>query len=493
MATHWKVISFFVPAFLMPWLFFAGPPSTADLRGTWEGSMGVGSNRFRVAFVLGPSEGEYHNIDDGIHAEPLTIVSREGNSLKAQTAGGGTLELKPDESGDFLTGSFYQGPGKDSQQSLVGEGKTYPVTLKRCEDFLHPRLGPSEGQNEYTYEPPKDLSDGWESGDLRKTNADVKKIEKTVQKLLRPDFPYVHSLLAVKDGKLVLEEYFYGYGPDDAHPVQSITKPVFSLLFGVAETQGLCCASQKLYDFFPSYRSQSNWDPRKDGISLENLLTMTSGLGCDDSKDAKDCSWPMVASPDWLDFSLSLPLNEKPGSHFAYCGACLTPLEAILEKQSGLTLADYAQKFLFDPLGIKRPPWWEGPQGIHCPAFGLALRPRDMAKIGWLVLENGNWKGRQVVPEQWIRESTAPHVLSPRTDKKSDYGYLWWERDADWNGRKLRVLDAWGVGGQHIFIVPGLDLVCVLTGGNYKDGIAANHSFEIFKEVMDAFKPGSQK
>ena len=402
------------------------------------------------------------------------------------------MELNLDKSGRFLIGSFAQGRGKDSQLSLVGEGKTYPVTLRRGENFLHPRLGPSGEQSEYSYEPPKeDLSDGWESGDLRQTDADISQIEGVVREILGRKYPYIHSLVLVKNGKLAFEEYFYGYGPDDPHPVQSITKPVFSLLFGIAEAQGFCRASQKLYDFFPFCRSQSGWDPRKDDISLENLLTMTSGLACDDSKDMKGCSWSMVASLDWLDYSLSLPLNEKPGSHFAYCGACLTPLGAILEKQSGMKLPDFAQKFLFDPLGIKPPPWWEGPQGIHCPAFGLALRPRDMAKIGYLVLKRGNWKGRQVVPEKWINESTAPHVPSPETGKKSDYGYLWWERDTDWHGKKLRVLDAWGVGGQHIFIVPGLDLVCVLTGGNYKDGIAANHSFEIFKEVMDAFKPGS--
>jgi CubicO group peptidase (beta-lactamase class C family) len=452
--------------------------------------MGAGSNRFRVAFVLGAGAGEYHNIDDGIQGEPLTIVSRTGHSLRAQTAGGGTLELNLDETGPFLTGSFVQGPGKDSQLSLVGEGKTYPVTLRQGGDFLHPRLMPSGAQeSRYSYAPPKGLSDGWESGDLRGTKADIPRIEGTVQKLLSGEFPHIHSLLIVKDGKLALEEYFYGYGPADAHPVQSITKPVFSLLFGVAEAQGLCRITQKVYDFFPGYRQSPGWDARKDKITLQTLLTMTSGLGCDDSRDSKGCSWAMFASPDWLDFSLNLPLNGEPGSHFAYCGACLTPLGAILEKQSGLKLPDYAQKFLFDPLGIKAPPWWEGPGGIHSPAFGLALTPRDMAKIGYLVLDKGLWKGRQVVPRKWVQASTAPQVPGSMTGKQSDYGYLWWERNADWHGKKLRVLDAWGVGGQHIFIVPALDLVCVLTGGNYKDGGLANNSFKIFKNVMNAFKP----
>ncbi len=336
--------------------------------------------------------------------------------MKAQTSGGGTLELDRNGSGPpSLSGSFVQGSGKDSQFSLVGEGKAYPVTLRRGDDFLHP--GNGRETNSYAYEPPRNLSDGWEPGDLRLTRTDLPPIERAVRDILEEKFPDVHGLVAVKDGKLVLEEYFYGYGPRDAHPVQSITKPIFSLLFGIAEAQGLCQTSQKIYDFFPSYRREPGWDARKDRTTLGNLLTMTSGLGCDDSKDSKDCSWSMVESPDWLDFSLSLPLNGEPGSHFAYCGACLTPLQAILEKQSGLKLPDYAKKFLFDPLGIKAPPWWEGPLGSHSPAFGLALTPRDMAKIGLLVLRKGNWKGRQVVPEKWIGESTSPQVRAPQTGK----------------------------------------------------------------------------
>jgi CubicO group peptidase (beta-lactamase class C family) len=473
-------------------LFFIGVlPSHGfqDWTGTWEGSMGTGPDQFRVAFVLGREGGEYHNIDDGIHGEPLTVLSMTGSSIRAQTTGGGTLVLNGDERGNSLIGAFTQGPGADSKQSLVGEGKTYPVTLQRGQNDLKPRLLPDGSeQTIYRYGPPIDLSDGWKTGDLRKNKAALSVIEKVVRHILNSDYPRIHGLVVVKDGKLVVEEYFYGYGPGDSHPVQSVTKPLFSLLFGIAEAQGLCHPDQKLFDYFPSYRQKAGWDPGKDKVSLKMLLTMTSGLGCDDFKDPSACSWAMVGSPDWLDFSLSLPLGEEPGSHFAYCGACLTPLGAILEKQSGLKLPDYAQKFLFDPLGIDSPHWWEGSHGFHSPAFGLFLKPRDMAKIGYLVLKKGKWNGKQVVPEKWIEESTAPQVPGNETGKKADYGYLWWEEGAGRHGEKLRVLDAWGVGGQHIFIAPRLDLVCVVTGGNYKDGPLANHSFKIFKDVARAFK-----
>ncbi len=449
--------------------------------------MGSGTHQFRVAFMLGEDQGEYHNIDDGIHGEPMTIL-RKGGQLRAQTEGGAELELSPSGDGKTLTGIFRQGAGQDSQQSLVGENQSYPVTLRPGEDYLHPRLLPDGGeQTRYHYAPPPPLSDGWAAGDLRHSHADLPQIEGVVQGILRGRFPYIHSLLVVQDGKLVLDEYFYGYGPDDPHPVMSVTKCVFSLLFGIGEGQGWVQPSRRLFNYFEDYRSRPGWDPAKDSITLGSLLTMTSGLGCDDFKDSGSCSWKMVSSPDWLDFSLSLPLQNQPGTHFAYCGACLTPLGVVLERQSGLGLVPYAQKFLFDPLGIKPPDWWEGPGGIRSPAFGLALKPRDMAKIGLLVLNEGAWNGKTVVPKTWIEECTVPRVRSDQTGNKADYGYLWWERDEFGLGKKVRAWDAWGVGGQHIFIVPAFNLVCVLTAGNYKDGALADNSFKIFHEVLEAF------
>lgn len=463
----------------------ACPLWCAPVTGTWEGVIGKGTHQFRVAFVFQGNKGEYHNIDDGIQGEPMTLESLGDGSFRAKTRGGGRLEVKPVASGKLLVGNFTQGAGPDSQQSLVGEA-SYPVTLRQGEDFLRPRLLPDgRDQTDYQYTPPPEEGDGWKVGDLNETQAKTE-IERIVQKILRHQYPYIHSLLLVKDGKLVLDEYFYGYGPGDPHPIQSITKDVFSLLFGIADGQGLCGPDQKLFDFFPSYRSRPGWEVAKDGITLESLLTMTSGLGCDDFKDSNSCSWKMFSSPDWLEFSLSLPIEGKPGSHFAYCGACLNPLAAIVEKQSGLSVTAFAQTNLFGPLGIQTPTWWEGPLGFHSPAFGLVLKPRDMAKIGLLVLQKGKWNGRQVVPEKWIEESTAPHVPASMAGKKADYGYLWWERNVIHHGEKLRVLDAWGVGGQHIFIVPALDMVCVMTGGNYKNGRLANNSFRIFHEILEA-------
>lgn len=468
-------------------VFLAAATAPADPApdGTWEGVMGEGSHVFRVAFVLREGLGKYYNIDDGLHGEPMTL-QWNGANLHAQTAGGGVLDLAPSGDGEEMTGVFRQGEGKDTRQSLVGQN-SYPVTLQKGEAYLHPRLA-ADGTEEtgYRYQVPEKTTDGWETENLKEAGLESSKIEAVVRKILQKKYPHIHSLLVVRDGRLALDEYFYGYGPEDVHPVQSITKPIFSLLFGIAEKQGLVRPEQRLRDYFPDIHLRKDWEPTKDQITLESLLTMTSGLGCDDFKDMDSCSWAMFQSDDWLVFFLSLPSQSPPGLRFAYCGACLTPLAVILEKQSGLGLPQYAQKFLFGPLGIQEPRWWEGPKGIHSPAFGLALRPRDMAKLGQLVLQKGNWEGREVVPGNWITRSTSPHVPNTKTGKEAAYGYLWWERNVKWRGKELRSFDAWGVGGQHVFIVPDLNLVCVLTGGNYKDGKLANNSFKIFHEVLEA-------
>jgi CubicO group peptidase (beta-lactamase class C family) len=317
-----------------------------------------------------------------------------------------------------------------------------------------------------------------EAGDL-----DPKR-KKAFQGLLREarggKFKHLHSLLVLDDGKLVLEEYFFGYGPDDLHPVQSVTKSLFSLLVGASVEKGWLGPDDPLSILFPG--TPVSEDARKGKIRVKDLLTMTSGLDCDDL--AGGCSWDMVASPDWGHFALSRPMAHDPGTHFAYCGACLSILAEALEKKSAMNLSAFADRALFKPLGIEGATWWEGPNGSRSPAFGLSLKPRDMAKIGLMVLQKGEWQGRQVVPKEWIEESTSRQV-EDALGKGLDYGYLWWERNVIAGGRVRRVVEAWGVGGQYIFIVPDGGVVVVMTGGDLKDNHSASRYWSLFKRTFD--------
>ncbi len=460
------------------------------LEGGWQGSLDVGLVKFRAALVIqrndqGQYQGFFNNIDDGIYENPLLKVSVKGNKFRGELATGEVLDLGLNSSGNRLEGTYKQAGG-----SFQKPGKISQLSLKRGMDYLVPRLG-ADGKpvGRYRYKVPKDFPDGWDSGDLRDFGADIKPIEIGIQKILDGTFPRIHSLTLVRHGKLVLDEYFFGYGPDDIHPVQSITKSVFSLLFGMALERGWVKPEDKLYDFFPAYREKPGWNQAKESITLWHLLTMTSGLGCDDWKDSKSCSWAMVDSPDWTDFILSKPLSNEPGKKFAYCGACLTPLSSLLARKSGMSVPEFARKNLLETLQIHGASWVTGPKAVTPVSFGLALKPRDLAKIGLLVLNKGKWNGRQIVSEKWVEEATSTHVAKDQTNGKAGYGYLWWESSVRIKGKDHRMVYAWGVGGQYLWVVPDLDLVCVATGGNYKSGKLGANALRLFQDyILKAFK-----
>jgi CubicO group peptidase (beta-lactamase class C family) len=484
MKRHWiKLLAAMIA--LLPMAVYAAP----NLEGGWQGSLDAGLVKFRVALVTqkddsGTFQAAFNNIDDGIYDEPLLRVSVKGRKIHGELATGEVFDLRLNSSGDRLEGTYRQAGG-----SFQKPGKITSLSLKRGMDYLLPRLDENQRPvNRYAYRIPLQGKDGWETGDLRQSGVDLKTIEVGLQKILDGAFPHIHSLSLVHRGKLVLDEYFYGYGPGELHPVQSVTKSVFSLLFGIASDQGLLEMDERLYDFFPGYRQNPSWDKAKDGITLKMLLTMTSGLGCDDWKDSRNCSWDMVDSSDWLDFSLSLPLSRKPGKHFAYCGACLTPLSKVITSKSGLSLSAFAEKHLWEPLGIRQTSWVKGPGEIHPISFGLDLRPRDLAKIGCLVLNQGVWKGRRVISENWLKESTSPQVSKSRTNGKANYGFLWWQSHSRVKGKQFMMVYARGVGGQYLWVVPELELVCVATGGNYKNSKLGANALKLFeKNILSAF------
>jgi CubicO group peptidase (beta-lactamase class C family) len=481
-------------------LFTASCCSEQGLEGNWQGTLNLGISPFRVAIVIqkddaGNFQGNFNNIDDGVYDQSFQRVSIKGNLFHAELPTGEALELQLDPGGNRLTGTLRQ---ESLQSYQAGEGQQafehprvgYPLDLSRGVDFLVPRMGREDRiQTSYKYHLPQKNSDGWEVGPFDAIKVKIIKIEEIITRILAGSFPHIHSLVIVKDGKLLLDEYFYGYGPQDEQPVQSITKSVFSILLGIASDRGLLHLEDKLYDSFPEYRLKPGWQEPKEEITLGMLLTMTSGFACDDWKDSRSCSWDMVKSPDWPAFSLSQPLSHSPGEHFAYCGACLTPLSAILARKSAMTVPAFAQKYLFNPLDIQTPRWMRGPQGITPVSFGLFLKPRDMAKLGYLFLKKGKWNGKQIISESWVERSTGmAQVSKTRTNRKDDYGLLWWERDIPVRGYRYPVFYAWGVGGQYLFVVPRLDLVCVITGGNYKSGKLGANAFKLFQDsILAAF------
>ena len=475
---------------------FLGPLSCAPKgpEGYWHGTvdcLGKGHQALRIeGSEKVPYTAHLDNIELGAMGIPLRNIVVTGNTFHGDVGTDGSVDLTL-VGRDSLKGTMKM---TSDSISLVA-GKSYPMEMKRGLLYSVPRVNwRDKAATDYTYRKPTKTEDGWEPGDLQEEGGDPKQVEEAVKAILTQNVPDIHSLLLVRHGKLLLDEYFYGYGPDEMHQLQSVTKSVLSILVGIAVDQHLFQTTDKLMSYFPEYRSQSRWDARKNRITLANLLDMTSGFSCDDGQYRKaggaGCLIDMLGSPDWLGFDLTQPMAHDPGRHYAYCTSCLTLLGGVLSKQSGMSVSDFAQKYLYDPLGIHSVQWLTGPNGITEVGASHWLRPRDMAKLGLLYLNKGNWNGKQLVSRKWVEESTLPQPIPP--DGKpwptfTGYGYLWWTQKIPTSRGDVFAYHANGKGGQYIIVVPDLDLVCVMTGGYYRD-FSSDYGMEFFKGyIMKAF------
>jgi CubicO group peptidase (beta-lactamase class C family) len=216
--------------------------------------------------------------------------------------------------------------------------------------------------------------------------------------------------LIVKGGRLVFEEYFYHYYRGNRHNLASATKSITSLLVGLAIEQGyLPGVDQRILPYFSEYLPLQQPDEGKDSITIEDLLTMRHGWACNDW-DPDSVTYYLksfeLKQPDVVEATLNLPLETFPGSQFSYCSASTIVLGGVLEKATGMRIPKFAKLNLFDPIGIKLATWSSIPGGWTDTCGNLQLSPRDMARLGLLVLQDGNWQGIQVIPENWIQHSS---------------------------------------------------------------------------------------
>jgi CubicO group peptidase (beta-lactamase class C family) len=261
----------------------------------------------------------------------------------------------------------------------------------------------------------------------------------------------LHSLLVIRDGYIVSETYFGSYDQDSRFQLYSCTKSFIATLVGIVFDRGdLQRLDQPVLDFFPG-RTFANLDARKEAMTLEDLLTMRSGL---DWQDDDPTIGAMARSPDWVQFVLDKPMIQAPGEQFNYCTGCSHVLSAILQQATGLSARDYAAPNLFEPLGITNLRWDTDNSGMPIGGWGLQLTPRDMAKLGYLYLHKGSWDGRQIVSSDWVATATQKHTA---TDGSLGYGYQWWTYPS------YGAYTALGLYGQTIFVVPQSDLIVVTT------------------------------
>jgi CubicO group peptidase (beta-lactamase class C family) len=294
------------------------------------------------------------------------------------------------------------------------------------------------------------------------------------------DLPRLHSLLASWRGEIVLERYFNGARATRAANVKSVSKSIISALVGVAIGRGMVPGPETpIRTYFPEIAKDK--DARKQRITIEDLLTMRSGL--ESTSNRNYGAW--VQSRNWVQHALAKPLFAEPGTEMEYSTGNTHLLSAILTKATGASTWQFAQDSLAKPLGFTLPRWPQDPQGIYFGGNDMLLTPRQMLSFGELYLRHGriSVKGSdpttQIVPQKWIERSFVPRGVSPISGNQ--YGYGWWMRELAGH----QAYFAWGFGGQYIILVPDLDLVVVTTSASTVAEDRRTHRRTLFELVED--------
>jgi CubicO group peptidase (beta-lactamase class C family) len=322
------------------------------------------------------------------------------------------------------------------------------------------------GQNSYQYSRPATLPDGWETASFFSDSMDTTRINNLFGHLFNENHQ-IHSILLARNNQLVLEEYFHQYEADTRHDMRSVTKSVRSLLVGLAVDRGIIGGiDDPISKYILAPIPEKNHDLRKERITIRHLLTMSTGLDCNDwDKKSRGREDRVYRKKDWLQYTLNLPMVGDPGDSSFYCSMGTVLAAEAVRQASGMPIDAFAGKFLFGPLGIENVGWGHTAKGtaVIPSARRLFMTPRDMLKVGQLVLNKGLWDGKQLVSEAWINE-----MLSLQSTLAGiEYGFLWWRIPYDIHSEKILAYTATGNGGQYIMVFPSINTVMVFTGGAY--------------------------
>ena len=296
-------------------------------------------------------------------------------------------------------------------------------------------------------------TEAWQSSTPEEQGMNPKLLQEMVDTIQEEDYG-IDSVSVIRNGYMVVDTYFPPFERGSRHIIHSCTKSIVSTLIGIAIDLGYVeGVDQPVLEFFPE-RTIANLDANKETMTLEHLLTMSAGLDCQDSYLYR---WrglrQMRQSGDWTQFVLDLPMAAEPGTRFEYCNGVSYLLSAIIQDATGVTTLEFAEEHLFGPLGISDVDWSASPQGVNIGWGELHMTPHDMAKIGYLYLNEGQWAGDQIVPATWVEASTQKRISATLQD---GYGYQWWVDSDD-------MYMALGYAGQFIFVMPELDMVVVFS------------------------------
>lgn len=325
---------------------------------------------------------------------------------------------------------------------------------------------------------PQAKQDGWATASIESAKLSAARLDAMEKAIRGGEFKAITSVLVARNGKLVYENYFGGSDANAFRNTRSATKTITGILIGVAiDNKFLTGVDATVMKFFPDKRPVENPDPRKEKITVEDFLTMSSLLECNDwNQFSQGNEERMYLLEDYIKFALDLPVRGFPGwtakpkdspygRSFSYCTAGVATLGGVLERATKMPVPEFAKQHLFAPLGIRQAEWQFTPTGLAMTGGGLGLQSRDYLKLAQLYADGGVWNGRRVVSENWVRKSVEPHA---RIDDETEYGYLWWLKTFKSGERKFKAYYMTGTGGSKILIFPDLHLTIVITSENFR-------------------------
>ena len=443
------------------------------VEGVWQAFPEFEGREIRLEVELmrtpdGTLVGDLDLPDLGLLGLPLAEVSWNHPHLHLASPIGLAIEASMEADGNTMEAVLHSDRLADTTLTLVRDNPEFAR-------FAVPRLG-ADGQPERTfaYHPPPDLDDGWTVDRLDANGIDITAVEALVEAVLREEHGHLEAMLVARNGRLLLEEYFYGFSADRLHSLQSITKSVTSLLVGIALERGdITSLEQPFYEFFPEYRSK-RWIEQQYPITLWHALTMSAAIDWNESvpySNPENSNTAMNATGDWLGYVLDREQAGTPGDLSSYTSGLSILLGGVIRNATGSYVDEFAEQTLFGDLGVSHYNWLSAPDGTRHTGGGLSITARDLAKVGQLVLNGGSWRGQQVVSADWIAESTARHLplAADPADSSQGYGFQWWHLTLDGTRGPVPVVAGLGYGGQYLLIMPTLDMVVVFNAGEYDD------------------------
>lgn len=352
------------------------------------------------------------------------------------------------------------------------------------------------------FKKPDKLRDGIRTTSLKKVQLDENIIRSMQDSILSGAYKNIHSVLILRHNKLVYEKYFPGddvirgrgavgtvdHHLDSLHDIRSVSKSITGAAVLIAMGQGkIKSPDQRLFDFFPAYTRYDTGTKR--GITLSHLMNMSAGIEWDEEisyADTTNSERRMNNSSNTIDFVLSQKMTDIPGKRFNYSGGCSQLLAGIVENSTGMQVDKFTEEYLFKPLGITAYTWVKNRDGKPSAASGLRMRSRDIAKFGLLFLNQGKWKGKQIIPASLVSQTLKSQISTPYFDESYSMGYSnqFWMLTEIIGGKEVSWVQCQGNGGQIILIDYNFDLVFVITAGNYNLGDLKKSSWDFYLDFI---------